>query len=108
MTDTQTNQYWSGSADAGPKDLTSAMVTFSPNPVTTGADKKKLGAIFTPVTATVQPADLTSKISLNTFVDSGTGSAGVENSKPNATAGTITFDLYGINGTSKTMPMGDI
>ncbi len=109
--DTKTGETWTdepGTGGAGPQDLTSAIVTFSPNPVVTGADKKNLGAIFAPVTATVQPADLTSKISLNTFIDSGTGSAGVENSKPNAATGTIPFDLYGINGTSKTMPQGDI
>ncbi len=99
---------WGGSADAGPQYITSAMVTFSPDQVVTGADKNKPGAIFAPVTATIAPADLINKVSVNTFVPSGTGSAGVESSKPNASAGTIAFDLYGINGTSKTMPKGDI
>lgn len=108
VADSVTNKYWTVSDSAGPQDLTSAVVTFSPNPIVTGADKNNPGAIFTPVTATIAPADLTNKISVNTFVDSGTGSAGVENSQPNASAGTIAFDLYGINGTSKTMPQGDI
>ncbi|NNM85541.1 MAG: hypothetical protein HKL96_07280 [Phycisphaerales bacterium] len=103
---------WSGAGKAGPDGLTSAIVTFSPDPIETGADKmpQQQAAIFVPVTATVAPKDIVSSVSVNNFstLPGGTGSAGVDNSHPNISTGQITFDLYGITGTAPSMPTGDV
>ncbi len=108
MTDTKTNYTWYGSGNAGPDKLTSAVVTFSPNPVVTGADKTTPGAIFTAVTATVSPKDLASSVSVSNFVNSGAGRVEVENSSPNNSTGVISFDVFGTAGTSASMPNGDV
>ena len=101
-------QVFFGEATAGPQDLTSALVTFSPNPITTGADKTTAGAVFAPVTATVSPNDLIGSVSVNNFNNQGAGRAAIENSSPNTSTGVIAFDVYGTVGTSVSMPNGDI
>ena len=110
VTDAKTNQCWSGTANAAPQTLTSATVSFSPNPIETGADKSQQNAIFVKVTATVTPKDLVSNVSVNNFVTlpGGAGAAGVDNSQPDTSTGQIVFDLYGINGTAPSMPTGDV
>ena len=101
-----------GTGDAGPQDLTSATVSFSPNPIETGADRepKEQGAIFAKVTATVAPKDLVSRVSVSNFttLPGGTGAATIENSQPDAATGQINFDLYGTAGTARSMPNGDV
>lgn len=110
VTDTKTNQYWTGSGNAGPEDLTSAIVAFSPNPIETGASKSDPGSIFVPVTATVAPKDLASNVSVSNFttLPGGSGAASVENSQPDSSTGQINFDLYGTAGTARGMPNGDV
>ena len=110
VTDTKTSQYWTGSANAGPEDLTSATVSFSPNPIETGASKSAPGSIFAKVTATVVPKDLVSNVSVNNFttLPHGTGAAAIENSQPDYSTGQIAFDLYGTAGTAPSMPNGDV
>ncbi len=102
---------WIGTGSAGPPNLTSAVVSFSPNPIRTGASKTDPGAIFVPVTATVTPKDLVQKVNIDNFVtlSGGSGSAGVkQNPQVNTSTGQITFNLYGKTGTAKSMPNGDV
>lgn len=113
--DTKEGLSWNdypGTGNAGPQDLTSAAVSFSPNPIETGADREphQQGAIFAKVTATVVPKDLVSDISVNNFttLPQGTGAAAVENSQPDYSTGQIVFDLYGTAGTAPSMPNGDV
>jgi hypothetical protein len=110
VTDTKTNQCWSGSANAGPQDLTSATVSFSPNPIKTGASKTDPVSIFVPVTATVAPADLVGKVNVANFttLPGGTGAAAVENYHSDSSTGQITLDVYGTAGTAPSMPNGDV
>ena len=113
--DTKEGLSWNdypGTGNAGPQDLTSATVSFSPNPIETGADEEphQQGAIFAKVTATVVPKDLVSDISVNNFttLPQGTGAAAIENSQPDYSTGQIAFDLYGTAGTAPSMPNGDV
>jgi hypothetical protein len=129
VTDTNTNQSWSGtgrtswvssgsessdsessgSGNNGSQDLIGATATISPSSIITGADKNNPGAIYTAVTATVTPHNLASSVSVNNFINSGTGRAAVENSTGgNNLTGIISFDVYGTAGTSASMPTGDI
>ncbi len=108
--DAKTNQCWNGTANAAPQTLTSATVSFSPNPLYTGADNSNPGAIFVSVTATVAPKDLINNVNVANFatLPGSTGAAAVENYHSNSTTGQITLDLYGTAGTAPSMPKGDV
>jgi hypothetical protein len=102
--------YWSGTGTTKPQKFTSATVTFSPNPITTGADKNHPGAIYTAVTATVAPATAVNDVDVNTYVQlpGGTGAAETLNATRNAATGIIKFDVAGKAGTAPSMPNGDL
>ena len=96
---------------AGPPNLTSATVTFSPSRFVTGTSKTDPDSIYVPGTATVTPKDLVQKVNIDNFVtlSGGSGSAGVkQNPQVNTSTGQIKFNLYGKTGTAKSMPNGDV
>jgi hypothetical protein len=60
VTDTKTNQYWTGSANAGPEDLTSVQVTFSPKNGSTAFTNTEYY-----VNVTYAPTDLTATLNIS-------------------------------------------
>jgi hypothetical protein len=101
---------WVGTGTTVTEKFTSAIVTFSPNPIETGADKSNPGAIFAAVKATVVPADLTDSVTVNTYAQlpGGTGSAQTSAASRDLANGTISFHVDGLAGTAPTMPNGDV
>ncbi len=102
---------WVGTGTTSSQYFTSAIVSFSPSPILTGADKTDPGAVYTKVVATVAPAVLAQSVSVDKYVPlpGGTGDAqtGATVTR-NTTNGTITFDVGGTAGTAPSMPKGDL
>jgi hypothetical protein len=99
VTDTKTNQYWTGSGNAGPEDLTSVEITVSP---------KKGSTAFTNseyfVSVTYAPSDLTANLTISGGM---TFAGGVTSEK--MTSGSEEVDFYGPNVYSSGGPgSGDI
>ncbi len=102
---------WVGTGTTSSQYFTSAIVSFSPSPILTGADKSDPGAVYTKVVATVAPAALAQSVSVDKYVPlpGGTGNAQTGTTVTrNTTNGTITFDVGGTAGTAPSMPKGDL
>ncbi len=87
MTDTKTNQYWTGSANAGPEDLTSVEVTFSP---------KDGSTVFTNTEYFVNVAYAPSDLTVNLGISGGMTFAGGATSEK-MTSDSEQVDFYGPN-----------